>query len=118
MEKWPIFEQKHGATPLEKCQCFDFLNFLFLLPRNAFFRSRISKNRFSWPILPKKKKMEKWPIFEQNHRLTPLEKYQFFEFWTSCFYSLEISFIVLEYHKTHFPGLHCLKLKRWKNDEF
>ena len=27
---------------LEKCQFFDFLNFLFLQPREAFFRSRIS----------------------------------------------------------------------------
>ena len=55
MEKLPIFEQNHGLNPLEKCQFFDFFNFLFLLPRNAFFRSRISWNTFSWPILSKKK---------------------------------------------------------------
>ena len=33
-------------------------------------------------------------------------------FWTvgsSCFYSLERRFFVLEYRKTHFPGLYCLK---------
>ena len=42
MEKWPIFEQNHGLTPLQKFQFFDFLNFLIILPRNAFFRSRIS----------------------------------------------------------------------------
>ena len=28
----------------------------------------------------KNKKMEKWPILDQNHRLTPLEKSQFFDF--------------------------------------
>ena len=31
--------------------------------------------------------------------------------WTSCFYSLERHFFVLEYRKRHFPGLYCLKKK-------
>ena len=39
-------------------------------------------------------------------------------FKTSCFYSLERRFSVLEYHKTHFPGLYCLKKKEWKNGQF
>ena len=30
MEKWRIFNQNHGLTPLEKCEFFDFLNCLFL----------------------------------------------------------------------------------------
>ena len=38
----------------------------------------------------------------------------FWNFWTSCFYSLERCFFVLEYHKRHFPGLYCLKKKVWK----
>ena len=42
LEKWPFADQNHGLTPLEKCQFFDFLNFLFLQPRKGFFRSRIS----------------------------------------------------------------------------
>ena len=29
-EKWPFLDQNHGLTRLEKCQFFDFLNFLFL----------------------------------------------------------------------------------------
>ena len=32
----------HGLTPLEECQFFDFLNFWFLQPNKAFFRSRTS----------------------------------------------------------------------------
>ena len=32
----------HGLTPLEECQFFDFLNFWFLQPKKAFFRSRTS----------------------------------------------------------------------------
>ena len=42
VEKWPNLDQNHGLTPIEKCRFFDFLNFLFLMPRKAFFRSRIS----------------------------------------------------------------------------
>ena len=30
LEKWAFWDQNHGLTPLEKCQVFDFLNFLFL----------------------------------------------------------------------------------------
>ena len=32
-------------------------------------------------------------------------------FWTSCLYSLESRFFVLEYDKRHFPGLYYLKQK-------
>ena len=61
--------------------------------------------------------MEKWPFLDQ---------YQFFFrkmsifrlFWTSCFYSLERRFFVLEYHKRQFPGLYSLKKKSWKNGHF
>ena len=46
------------------------------------------------------------------------KKLNFSTFSTSCFYSLERRFIAIEYHKTHFPGLHCLKKRRWKNGQF
>ena len=42
LEKWPFVNQNHGLTPLEKCQFFDFSNFLFLQCRKAFFCWRIS----------------------------------------------------------------------------
>ena len=42
LERWPFLDQNHGLTPFKKCQCFEFLNFLFLQPRKAFFRFRIS----------------------------------------------------------------------------
>ena len=34
------------------------------------------------------------------------------------FYSLERRFFVLEYHKTHFPGLYCPKRKGGKMANF
>ena len=42
LEKWPFLHQNHGLTPFEKWQVFDFLKFLYLQTRKAFFRSRIS----------------------------------------------------------------------------
>ena len=42
LEKWPFLDKNHALTPLEKCQFFDCLNFLFLLARKAFFCSTIS----------------------------------------------------------------------------
>ena len=50
-----------------------------------FFRSRISEKAFSWPILAKKKKLENWPILEENVGLTPLKKCQFFDFLNFLF---------------------------------
>ena len=55
--------------------------------------------------------MEKCPFLHQNHGLTPLEKCQFFNFWTCCFYSLQRRFLVLEYRNKHFLGLYWLKEK-------
>ena len=42
LEKWPFLDQNYRLTPLEKFQFFDFLNFLFLQPRKALFRFRIT----------------------------------------------------------------------------
>ena len=64
--------------------------------------------------ISKKKKFEKWPFLDQNHRLTPLEKSQFFDFLNFFFHRPERRFFVLEYRKRYFPGLYRLK-KSWKN---
>ena len=50
-----IFRSKPRLNPLGKWPFFDFLQFLFLKPRKAILRSRISKKTFSWPISPNKK---------------------------------------------------------------
>ena len=84
LEKGPFLDQNHGLTPLQKCQIFDCLNF-FLYPRNQFFRSRISKKTFSWPIFNKKKKLQKWLFWDQNHQFTPLKNSQFFDLLNCLF---------------------------------
>ena len=111
MEKWPILDQNHGLTPLEICQFFDFLNFLFLYPRNAFFCSRISSQTFSWSILPKIKSWKNGHFRTQTMGLPLLKNVNFSTVWTSAFYSLERRFFVLKYRKGHFPALYCLKKK-------
>ena len=85
LEKWQFLDQKHGLTPLENCPFFDISTSGFLLPRKAFFRFGISQKTFSWPILPKKKKLEKWPFLDQNHGLTPFEECQFLVFLNFLF---------------------------------
>ena len=47
--------------------------------------------------------------------VNPLGKISIFPtFLTSGFYTLEIRFFVLEYHKTHFRGVYCIKKKGGK----
>ena len=77
LEKWQFLDQNHELTPLEKCQFFDFWNILFLQPRKAFFRSRISKRTFSWTILTKKK-IGKMAIFGQKPWVNPFGKMSLF----------------------------------------
>ena len=51
-------------------------------------------------------------IFGQKPWVNPFGKMSIFGlFGTSCFYSLERRFFVLEYHQRHIPGLYCLKKK-------
>ena len=77
LEKWPYLDQNHGLTLLEKCPFFDFWNFLFLLPRKAFFHSRISKKLFCRPIL-NKKKVRKMASFGPKPWVNPFGKTSIF----------------------------------------
>ena len=83
--KMAIFGPKPWVYPFGKMSIFRLLNFLFLWPRKAIFRSTISQKSFSWPILPKKKELEKWPFLDQNHVLIPLENCEFLDFWNFFF---------------------------------
>ena len=110
LEKWSFFDQKHGLTPLKKCQFFDSLNFLFLQPRKAFFRSRISLQTFSCSILPKKKRVGKMAIFGHKPSVYPFRKMSIFGlFELLLFIAQKGIFFALKYHKGHFPALYCIK---------
>ena len=95
-KKSPFLDQNHGLIPLEKCQFFDFLNFLFYSVERRIFVREYHKRHFSGLYCLKKKS---W------------KHVNFSTFQTSRFYSLQRRFFVLEYYKRHFPGLCCLKKK-------
>ena len=108
LEKWPFLDKNHGLTALEKCQFFDFLNFLFLQPRKTSFRSRIQLRIFSWPILLKKK-LGKMAIFGPKPWVWKNVKFvnvkcQFFAFW---------NFFFLYPRKTFFPSRILLRIFSW-----
>ena len=58
LEKWPFLDQNSGLTPLQKCQFFDFLIFLFLQPRKAFFVLEYRTRHFSGLYCLRRKKLE------------------------------------------------------------
>ena len=64
VEKWAFLDQNHGLTQSEKCQFFDFLNFVILQPRKAFFVLEYRKRHFPG-LHCQKKKLKKWPFLDQ-----------------------------------------------------
>ena len=79
LEKWPYLDQNHGLTPLEKCQCFEFLYFFFFIAQKGAFSFQIIVKVIFLTNIALQKRLEKWPYLDQNHGLTPLEKLQFFD---------------------------------------
>ena len=65
-----------------------------------------------------KKSWKNGHLWTKNHGLTLWKNGNFWTFLSSCFYSIERRFFVLEYRKRHFSGLYCLKKKSWKNGHF
>ena len=57
---------------------------VFIRQKGVFLFWNIVKHIFL-AYIGKKKDMEKWPFFDQNHGLTPLEKAQFFDFLNVLF---------------------------------
>ena len=106
--KCPFLIQNHRLTPLEKSQFLDSLNFLFFQPRKAFFSFQNIVKHIFFAYIAKRNTLDKWPFFDQNHRLTPSEKTEFFNFEDFFFLQPRKAFcFVLQYRKTHFPALYC-----------
>ena len=63
VEKWPFLNHNVGLTHLDKCQFFDFLNFLFLQARKAFFFALEYRKRGFRGLYCLKKKVGKIAIF-------------------------------------------------------
>ena len=74
-----------------------------------FFVLKYHKSHFPGLYYQKKKSGNNSHFWTKKHGLTLWKNVNFSTFLTSCFYSLEGVFFVLEYRKRHFPGLYCLK---------
>ena len=103
-----------GQKPWELCKNVNFSIFwtsCFYSVERRLFVVEYRKRHF--PFLYRlRKKVGKMVSFGQKPWVNPFGKMSLFRlFWTSCFYSLERRFFVLEYHKRHFPGPYCLKKK-------
>ena len=92
MRKMTIFYQTAWTNSFEKFRCFLKLDFSRL--KRIFFLSRISKNAFFWLDVPKNLKWEKWAFFAKVQGLTPLENFDFLDFFRSrLFLSQKDSFL-------------------------
>ena len=90
-----FFVQKHGFTPLKKCDFLDLKKFGFLRPKKVFFFSSKSKSISSSLILIKSKSRRKLHFFWQGYGLTPLKKWDFLEFEKFCFFKVKKDFFFL-----------------------
>ena len=75
---------------------------MIILSRTACFLTRTSSNTFSGCILHKRKRSIKFPIFDQNHGLTPLQKCQFFGFLKPMFLLFRKAFLLYKTSKIVF----------------
>ena len=117
LEKWPFLDQNHGLTRFEKCQFFDFLDVFFYRLERCFFAVEYRKRHFPGLYCLKKICWKKGHFFSKTMGSTLWTIFP--NFWTSCFYSLERCFFVLEYRKRPCCSLYCpKKKKKRKNGHF
>ena len=80
LEKQPFLDQKHGLNPLEKCQFFDLFELLLFIAQKAVFSFLKYRKRHFLGLYCLYNKLEKWPLLDQNHGLTPLKNFNFSTF--------------------------------------
>ena len=75
LDKWPFLDQNHWLTPLEKCQFFEFVNFVFFcsLERRFFFVLEYRKRHFPG-LYCLEKKLRKRAIFGPKPWVNPFGK--------------------------------------------
>ena len=103
-----IFRPKPWVNPLGQMSIFRLFELLvFLAQKGVFSFQNITKHIFLANDASKKKNLEKWLFFDQNHGKMSI----FLLFELLVFIALKGVFLVLEYYKRHFPSLYCLKKK-------
>ena len=80
-----IFGPKPWVNPFGKKSIFPLFQLLVFIAQKGVFSFQNIGKTFAWPLLPENANREKWPFFDQNHGLTPLQKCQFFDFFNFSF---------------------------------
>ena len=75
-----FFDQKHGLTPMEKSDFWDFQKVFFFIVKKEFFFLTKLLTVISSLIFDQIKVKEKLAFFVQEHGLTPLKKCDFLDF--------------------------------------
>ena len=136
MKKIPIFDQTHGLTPLQKFEFFPLFRKEICMSKKAFFSIKSISKQYFQAYFAQKQSMEKIPIFDQNHGLTPLQKFEFLPLFRKDIFMLKkVFFSILsiskKYFQAHFPQKQSMEKipifdqndgpKRWtlcKNSNF
>ena len=115
-----IFGPKPWVNPFGKMSIFRLFKLLLFIAYKERFLVLEYYKRHLPCLYCLEKKVGKMAIFGPKPWVNPFGKnnVNFSTFWTSCIYSLERRFFVLEYHKGHYPGLYWRKKKNWKNGHF
>ena len=106
--KMAIFGHKPCVNPFAKMSNLGLFELVVFIAQKGVFPFQNIVKTYSFPILPKQKKVGKMAIFGQK---LLKKNINFSTILTSCFYSLERSFFVLAYRKRYFLGLYSIKQK-------
>ena len=115
--KMAIFGAKPWVNPLERCQFFDFLNFLFLQPRKAFFVLEYHKRHFPG-LYCFKKKVGKMAIFGPKPWVNAFGKMSIFRLFETLVFIDQKSVFSFQNIKKTFSRLILPKKKSQKNGYF
>ena len=106
------FGPKPWVNPFGKISIFRLFEFLVFIAQKGVFSFQNIVKDFFLTNSAEKKIFEKWPYLDQNHGLTLLEKLQYLKnFELLVFLAQKGVFFFLEYRKSGFPNLNCLKRK-------
>ena len=113
-----IFGPKPWVNPFGKLSVIRLFKLLvFIAQKRVFPFQNIVKDIFMAYIVFKKK-FEKWPFLDRNHGLTPLEKYQFFDFLSIYFLQPRKAFFCSRISLRTFSRTKLTKRKTLKNGHF
>ena len=112
-QKVRFFDKNHGLTLLENFEFLDFFKSFFFWCRKDFFIQNNKKTIFSCLICPKYIDDKKSDFFYESHGLTPLENFDFVDFFKTFFFRSRKHSFLSRRPKNDLLWLDCTKKHRW-----